>query len=67
MRDLPLATEADWLGFIVDDVAHHYARTPDITRYLRLIDLRIGRTAAMLAAVTTRRLFDASGRLCQVC
>jgi hypothetical protein len=72
LRDIPIATDADWLGFIVDDLAHHRARVPTVTRYVRLTPVapcptNAGPTPpAFIAAVTTRRLFDGEGLLLQV-
>ena len=66
-RNLPIASPLDWLCCVVDDLACS-PTAPDTTRYLRLPEslCRGAGGRAMLATVTTRRIFDDLGRLREV-
>ena len=66
VRDVPVLCEADWLGFVVDDLAQLRARAADVTRYVRLADVGAGGAGGLLAAVTTRRRYDEGGNVEQV-
>jgi hypothetical protein len=66
VRDVPVLCEADWLGFVLDDLAQLRARAADVTRYVRLADVGAGGGGGLLAAVTTRRQYDGEGNVEQV-
>ena len=69
-RTLPVAAELDWLCSLIDDLAAA-PDSPDTARYLRLPLPPApggggGGGGAMLVSVTTRRVYDAVGRLAEV-
>jgi hypothetical protein len=59
---VPVAGELDWLGFVVDDLAHRRARAPEVTRCVRLA----AGGGAGAWVVTTRRRFDEGGDVREV-
>ena len=65
-RDLPIASELDWLCLLLDDLS---CLAPESARYVRLgVDWGQGGVGpgAMLATMSRRRIYDAGGRLCEV-
>ena len=66
LPDVPVAGELDWLGFVVDDLAHRRARAPEVTRCVRLAADGGGGGGAGAWVVTTRRRFDEGGGVREV-
>ena len=66
-RDQPIWSQLDWLCWMMDELASS-PLVPETTRYIRLSTgfFEEGAAGAMLATVTTRRVYDCLGNLCEV-